>query len=233
MRRARRQRGRLFCGGNGVTGRAVGPAHDKGNNHNGIEVACKSHKHCGIFGNPGFWRYVAVADGEDCHVAEIKQIVNGLIARPQPGERTRLVEFNGQKHKIAAIANEQQTAHRSVNNLGCHHLRVGYLPEDFKHDAAEKTQIEHQGFFFQAIDKEQIQGAAHNEQRAEKQSKAHNARPEFKKHKGRKQLDWQIDCLRNATVDVVRKQDVQDKHAPQREHEQLKADSIKSGAHGS
>ena len=230
MRRARRQRGWFFCGGNGAARRAVGPAHDKGNNNNGVEIAGKTHKHCGIFGNPGFRRDVAVADGEDGHVAEVKQVVGRLVARAQPIERTRLMELDGQKQKIAAIANEQQAAHRSVNDFGRKHLRVGYLPKYLKHDAAKKTQIEQQQFLFHGLDKKQIHGPAHNEQCAEKQGEPQNARFEFKKHKSREQLYRQIDCLRRAPVDVFWEYDVQDEHAPQREHEQFKTILVKSGA---
>ena len=56
-----------------------------------------------------------------------------------------------------------------------------YLAENLKHDAAEKTQIEQQQFLFHGLDKKQIHGPAHNEQRAEKQDKPQNARFEFKK----------------------------------------------------
>ena len=227
---ARGRRGRFFYGRNHGPGCTVRSANNKRNNYDRIEISRKAHQHCGIFGYPGFGRDVAVTNGEDGHVAEVKQVVGRLVARAQPIERTRLMELDGQKQKIAAIANEQQAAHRSVDDLGRKHLRVGYLPEYLKHDAAKKAQIEQQHFFLEAFDKKQIHGPAHNEQRAEKQDKPQNARFEFKKYKSSKQLDGQIDGLRVAPVNIVGKQNVQNKHAPQREHEQFKAVFVKAGA---
>ena len=84
----------LFYRRNTSSGYAVGPAHNKRDNYDGIEVTSKTYKHRGIFGQPCFRRDVAVADGKNGHIAEVEQIIDGLITRAKTAKRIWLNEFN-------------------------------------------------------------------------------------------------------------------------------------------
>ena len=57
-------------------------------------------------------RDVAVADGQDGHVAEIEQITETLPAGREPGKRARLVELHGDEDEKTAVADEEQAAQR-------------------------------------------------------------------------------------------------------------------------
>ena len=75
------KRPRFFYRRNPGPGYAVSPAHNQRDDHDGIKIARKAHQHRGVFGYPGFWRDVAVANGENGHIAEVEQVVDGLITR--------------------------------------------------------------------------------------------------------------------------------------------------------
>ena len=50
-------------------------------------------------------RDVAVADGQDGHVAEIEQITETLPAGREPGKRARLMELHGDEDEKTALYN--------------------------------------------------------------------------------------------------------------------------------
>ncbi len=231
---------RLVCGSGRVhanlaairrrVGRVLYPTHYGGYDHYGIDIGDKAHEYGGIFGYPGIGGNVAVADGQYGDVAEVKEIVNGVFAIAQAVERAGVGKFNGKKKVKPAVADEQKAANRCIDNAGCDHMRLVYLPENLKHDAAEKADIEQQHFRQKIADKKNIQRPANKQQHAKKHHKPYDTPLELKNYQSRQQLKRQVNRLGHAAIDIVGEEDIADKNAEQRSHQQLKAVDIECGA---
>ena len=206
--------------------RALYPAHNGGYDHNGIDVGDKAHQHYGIFGDPGVWRDVAVANGQNGDVAEIEKIVDGVFACAESIEGAGGGKFDGQKEIESAIGDEHEAADGREYHACADHVRVGYLPENLQGNAAEKADVQQQHFGQQAAGKKEIQRSADHQQHAKKHHKPDDALLEFKKHQASQQLKGQVDGLGHAAIDIVGKKDIENKDAQKGCHQQLKTVNV-------
>lgn len=177
--------------------------------------AIKATRMVAFLGDPCMGRDVAVADGQDGHVAEIEQITETLPAGREPGKRARLMELHGDEDEKTAVPDEEQAAQRREHAFPVHQRGRVDLPEEFERHPPEEHDIGEYKILAQIQGREAVQQAPDDEQAAEEDQQGQEVSlpPDIEEGDPRDELDRQVDGLRDAVVDVFGEEDVDDDRA--------------------